>query len=284
MELQASASAVVSRETAPVALAAVVTAAVLPEFQMLRRSFELFHRERYRWFVRCDRAVEAALRGYPDTTCSVFAEELPERPDLESDAFRRIVTEKMQAMQAAWAAGDWEAVVFLDADLVVTAPVMGDVLRHRADLVLTPNHYPPSTQHLAKVHGQFNSGFVATRTRDFHGWWRDAFLADGSSWDQRCLNEASRHFAIGTLDPRANIGFWRSESLGVYEPIPPDCLFLHVHLFQPLRTQRQWIDKSFALHCLRFLRGSAVPEHQALYREVLARDPAGWYEASLRLG
>ena len=284
MELEANVSAVVPQKAAPVALAAVVTASVLPEFLLLRRSFELFHGQGYRWFVRCDRVSEAVLSRCPDTTCTVFTEEVPERPDMESEFFRRIVGEKMNAIQSAWTAGDWEVVAFLDADLVVTAPLIGALLAHRADVILTPNYYPPSTRHLAKVHGHFNSGFLATRTRDFHGWWRDAFVSDPSGWtDQGCLNEVSRHFAIGTLDERANVGFWRSENIGAYEPIPADCIFFHVHLFQPLRTQRQWIDKSFALHCMRFLRGSAVPEHQVLYRDVLARDEAGWYEASLRL-
>jgi hypothetical protein len=101
--------------------------------------------------------------------------------------------------------------------------------------------------------------------------------------DQWCLNGASQHFEVCQLSRLANIGFWRSESVVEYEAIDQGCLFLHVHMFQPLRTVRQWIDKKFALHCLEFLCASTNPEHRVLLGEILSRDCSGWYESSLRL-
>jgi hypothetical protein len=47
---------------------------------------------------------------------------------------------------------------------------------------------------------------------------------------------------------------------------------LDVHLFQPLRTQRQWIDRTFALHCLKFLRQNLVSEHNQFFSEALVKD------------
>jgi hypothetical protein len=60
-------------------------------------------------------------------------------------------------------------------------------------------------------------------------------------------------------------------------------MFLHVHLFQPLRTRREWVDKTFGLHCLLSLLGSRQPEHRAVLEEVLSRDGSKWYTASLAL-
>ena len=69
----------------------------------------------------------------------------------------------------------------------------------------------------------------------------------------------------------------------MYDEIPADAWFLHVHFYQPLVTMRQWVDKSFALHCVKFLSRRARPEHNLLLDRILAQDQHGWYEASLRL-
>jgi hypothetical protein len=97
------------------------------------------------------------------------------------------------------------------------------------------------------------------------------------------MNDAHKKFVVGTLSDRANIGFWRSTRIPEFDPITPDCEFLHAHLFQPLLTPRQWVDKAFALHCLKYLRQSQISEHSRLLQEALARDESRWYEASLRL-
>jgi hypothetical protein len=154
-----------------------------------------------------------------------------------------------------------------------------------AQVLLTPNYYPEGAQHLAAEDGYFNAGFVLTRTRRFHEWWRDAFTSQPWKFaDQACLNEAPDEFSVVTLGECANIGFWRSKGpvfRGVFKPIPEDCQFLHVHMFRPLSTSRKWIDKMFAVHCLSFLRASPVPEHQILHGEILSRDPSGSYKAAL---
>jgi hypothetical protein len=267
-----------------IALASVVTAAVLDEFKFLKFSFELFHGPNYRWFIRCDRASLEILSAYPNVVCHGFIDSVMERPDIESQEFRSIVGEKMNAMADAWKGGDWVGVVFLDADIIMTSQLMTTISAIRGDIALTPNYYPEANKHLASVHGYYNSGFVFTRNRHFHEWWQNAYKSQPWRWtDQACLNDVNGKFKVETLSYRANIGFWRSAKIPEYDLIPPGCEFLHVHLFQPLRTQRQWIDKAFALHCLKFLRQSIVTKHKRLFDEVLIRDESRWYEASLRL-
>jgi hypothetical protein len=267
-----------------IALTSVVTASVLEEFRFLKFSFELFHGDEYRWFVRCDLASLRALSTYRNVVCRSFADRIAERPDIESGEFRAIVSEKMNVMEDAWNSANWAGVIFFDADIIVTAPLMVSVSAVEGDLVLTPNYYPEKTKHLAVVHGHYNTGFVCTRNRFFHQWWQDAYLSQPQKWtDQGCMNDVHKKFIVGTLSDRANIGFWRSSRIPEFDMIPPDCEFLHAHLFQPLLTPRQWVDKAFALHCLKFLRQSHIPEHGRLLSEVLARDKSGWFKASLRL-
>jgi hypothetical protein len=267
-----------------VALTSIVTFAVLEEFKFLKFSFELFHGTDYQWFVRCDHASLEALLKYPNVICNVFGDRIDERPDNKSKEFWHIMGEKMNVMADAWKGGNWTGVMFLDSDIVMTAPLMATISGITEDLILTPNHYPEATKHLAPVCGYYNGGFVFARNRRFHEWWRDAYTSKPSPWaDQPCLNNADEKFSVATLSHRANIGFWRSASIPKYDPIPVDCEFLHVHLFQPLRTERQWIDKTFALHCLKFLRQALVPEHLQLFNEILSRDESRWYEATLRL-
>jgi hypothetical protein len=267
-----------------IALTSVVTASVLEEFKFLKFSFELFHGDEYQWFLRCDRASMQALSAYPNVVCESFTDVITKRPDIESIDYRNIVGEKMKALEAAWGSGDWASVLYFDSDIIITAPAIEVISAVGGDLVLTPNYYPESTKHLASLHGIYNGGFICTRNRRFHRWWRDAFISQPHRWtDQACLNDAPHQFTIGTLSERANIGFWRSANIPLYEPIPADCEFLHAHLFQPLVTIREWMDKTFSLHCLKFLRGSPIPEHRRLLSEALARDESRWYEASLRL-
>lgn len=266
------------------ALASVVTASVLEEFKFLKYSFDLFQEGEYQWFVRCDQVSLQALSGSPNIHCSKFTDRIDERPDIESKEFASIMLEKMKAMEAAWRGGDCNSVVYFDADIIITAPILPSVSAVDGDVVLSPNYYPEANKHLAAIHGSYNGGFVYTRTRRFHRWWQKRYKSRPSDWsDQVCLNDAPGEFNVGTLGEHANIGFWRSADIPQYDAIPPDCKFLHVHLFQPLRTTRQWIDKTFALHCMKFLRQGVVAEHHKIFSEVLIRDQSRWYEASLRL-
>jgi hypothetical protein len=194
------------------------------------------------------------------------------------------MSEKMNAMEEAWTSGNWTSVVYFDADIVITSAVLQSISAVEGDVVLTPNYYPEESKALAFEHGHYNGGFVYARARHFHRWWLDAFKSQPWKWgDQLCLNDGYLKFTVGTLSDRANIGFWRSASFPDYDVIPLDCEFLHVHMFQPLRTRRQWIDKTFALHCLKFLQQGYVPEHSRLFYEALNMDESRWYEASLRL-
>jgi hypothetical protein len=224
------------------------------------------------------------LSAYPNVVCEKFTDVIAKRPDIESRDYRNIVAEKMNALEAAWGSGDWMSVLYFDSDIIITAPVIGVISSVSGDLVLTPNYYPENLKHLASPHGIYNGGFIYTRNKRFHRWWKDAFISQPERWtDQACLNDAHHQFTIGTLSERANIGFWRSANIPQYDPIPTDCEFLHAHLFQPLVTNRDWMDKTFSLHCLKFLRESPIPEHRILLNEALVRDESRWYEASLRL-
>lgn len=266
------------------ALCSVVTAGLLEEFLLLKLSVELFHHREYQWFVRCDEASAEQLGSYSNIRCTIFRDHLANRPHLESKEFRTVVAEKMAVLEDAWTSHTWNSVAFLDADLILTAPFLESLHDRGSDLILTPNYYPVAKEYLIPIHGYYNSGFVVTRTQRFHNWWRGAFENNPSQFtDQWSLNSAEKHFTVCQLGPRANVGFWRSDTLGEYLPIDIDCLFLHVHMFQPLRTHRDWIDKSFALHCVKFLSTSPVSEHRSLLNEILSRDKYGWYKCSLEL-
>ena len=202
-----------------------------------------------------------------------------------SPLFLRIMAEKMQVIDEAWTAvGDGGGVAFLDADLVFTAPLLPMLRGLPGDLVLTPNYYPQGKDFLVARDGEFNTGFVFTRSRRFHHWWREAFDADPiKNNEQVCLNGAGEHFTVARLGEHANVGFWRSAQPPYYDEIPADCLFLHAHFYQPVANLRQWVDKSYAVHCLRFLMRSEGPGHQRLLERILAGDRHGWFEATLRM-
>jgi hypothetical protein len=268
-----------------IALTSVVTMSVLEEFKFLKFSFELFHGINYKWFVRCDYDSLQALSIYPNVVSKCSIDNIRDRPDIESAQFHSIMGEKMNAMADAWRSGSWAGVVFFDADIIITAPAMLSFSAVEGDVVLAPNyHHPQNKRHLDSEYGNYNGGFAFTRTRHFHEWWQAAYRSRPVGFaDQICLNDAHKKFTVGVLPERSNIGFWRAANAPEYGAIPADCDFLHVHLFQPLRTMRQWIDKTFALHCLNFLQNSPIKEHHVLFNEVLIRDKSRWYEACLRL-
>ena len=268
-----------------IGIATIVTEGFLDEFAILKYSFELFHGTSYRWFVRCDRSSLLALAAHGNVSCVAFTERQPDRPTVYSEPFRAIVAEKMNVMEEAWAGVDGcRGVVFLDADIIFTAPLMPVLRATPGEVVLTPNHYPQGREHLSPQHGEFNGGFAFTRSPAFASWWRDAYRADPSRHnEQGCLDHAHQQFSVNRLGPEMNIGFWRTPRMLAYSPIPADCVFLHTHLYLPLVTQRDWIDKSFAMHSMRFLAASDVPAHRQIFERILATDRYGWYDASLRL-
>jgi hypothetical protein len=267
------------------AIASIVTEPFLDEFAILKYSFELFHGTGSQWFVRCDRASFPRLSALRNVSCVVFTERRLERPETLSEPFKRIMAEKMRAMDDAWCAtGGRGSVLFLDADIIFTAPLLRTLDSIDGDVILVPNYYPESRRHLVHTHGEYNGGFALTRAPEFHRWWQRAYQANSSRYnEQGCLNDAHQQFAVGTLGENANIGFWRTQDPPLYQDIPADCLFLHVHLYQPIHSMREWIDKSFALHCVRFLMAGATREHRLLFHRILGTDRHGWLESSLAL-
>ena len=268
-----------------VSLACIVTISTLSEFLLLKESFELFHGASYAWYVSCDQRSSIILSRHANIVTSVFSEDdVPNRCEVGSPNFSNIAAQKMNSIELAWKAPETTAVVLFDADIIITSNVIGALYDLHSNVVLSPNFYPLGMEHAASIHGYFNGGFAFTQTPLFHEWWRQAFLRSTSFYaDQVVLNGLMADRGVKTLGANANIGFWRSRPGKPYETIPDVCQFIHVHLFQPLRTTRDWLDRRFALHALKFLRGSTIKEHNIIFESVLSKDTSGWYEASLQL-
>ena len=268
-----------------IALASVVTFPLFNEFCILKYSFELFHGNKFLWYIRCDQETKKLMRQWSNVRCTVFAAPST-RQAVGENEFQRVAAQKMNAIEDAWANKDIEAVAFLDADLIITTAFIEPVASSHVDLVLTSNHLPYRDQQLAPFHGYFNSGFILTKTPEFHKQWREAFISQ--PWllsDQVCLNDVVRKFKIRLLNSSANIGFWHSPGSWSFEflKIPADCQFLHVHLFNNLEAHRGWVDRTFALHCLLFMVSSPVTKHRKLYNRIMTLDKSGWFAASISL-
>jgi hypothetical protein len=268
-----------------VAMAAVVTTSMLNEFQLMKFSFELFHADIHQWFVRSDWASARALASCANVTCTVFTDQdFGERVHILAPHFRQIAQQKMYAISDAWSAAQWDAVVYVDADILFTQTFIEKLLNRQDDVQLAPNYFPTHSKYRDPKGGYFNSGFVLCRSKEFASYWLSHFALIGSSWsDQLSLNELPEHFRVGELEESANIGFWRSSDSSIFLPIPVDCMFLHVHLFQLMRTRREILDRAFGLHCVKFLAGSPNHKHTILFEEILRRDNIGWYRVSLNL-
>lgn len=265
---------------AEVCCAAVVTKGSLQEFRVLKATLEASHGRVYQWFVRCDEEAQEALCRQPEIRCQVFSKTQAARPELSSIEGHHIISQKMNAMEDAWREGPWEAVVFLDADLLVTKPFLDDLVSLPQEVVLSPHHFPPILRTRSLAFGRFNAGFVLTKTPAFHEWWREAFLGrPDRHLDQGCLDEAPKAFDTAELDERANVGWWRRTGMTQFAPIPADCLFLHVHLYQPVGNLNQFLLRNFALHCLEFLCNSGA--HECAVETILRLDSSGWYAGAV---
>jgi FkbM family methyltransferase len=305
----------------PIAISSVVTVGALEEYNLMRYSFELFHREPVMWYIRCDPQSEQALSRLPNTFCTASISDEDEKLAPEDRGFNTIVGQKMAAMGDAWADGKSNSVLFLDADLLFTAPLLPLLRQTAATVVLTPHHFAPERSALEESkYGKYNSGFVFSRTPEFHVWWLEAYISQPENFtDQQCLDDAGRDFSVECLPLSANVGSWRGPcgTVGIPEfEIPNDCLFLHCHFLQPgegperliqkrfaveyfefanlmngiagdgknIFTPRQIVQKAFALQCLAYLRTSPRPGHSLLLRRILEEDKLGIYQKSLTAG
>jgi hypothetical protein len=292
-------------------MAAVVTAGVLQEFELMKHSFELFHGKDCHWFIRCCSKAEQQLSGDPHVHCSVFTENFGRRFSDEEAGFNRVVEQKMLAVDDAWKSGLCDAVMFLDSDLLIISTFAQYLLKEDIEVALTPHHWHPTRLPDMQKFGFFNSGFIYTTNPQFHIWWRSAFLSQPHLYtDQQCLNDAPEKFRVTQLGEEANVSFWRCESgthaLTSYR-IPKDSWFVHVHFFQPDETSQQKISnifsrlfaqfttgkgtgfevfsfyqmlhKTFAFACLVYLKKSDDPRHQELYNLILQNDKLQIYSA-----
>ena len=271
--------------TSRTAISTVVANKTYKQFLLLKYSFELFHGTAYKWYVRCDQQSERLIRENVGSgvICSVVCECLDREAGLEN---RTLLQEKMNSIGDAWASGECEAVVYLDSDLVFTNKCIDSILLLDADLVLSPNYFPWKTQELAPYYGYFSSAFALTRTSLFHEQWRTMFVSQPWKYlDQGCLNEIAQQFSVKTLGPSANVGSWRSEGAErfAFGRLPSDCLFLRVPMFEMLTSPGDWINKMYALHCLRFLEATGRDDLRKIRNRILELDETHWYSASLKL-
>jgi hypothetical protein len=188
----------------------------------------------------------------------------------------------MEAIDDAWASSQWKAVLFADADLVVTAPFIDEIVGPDYDVALTPHYYPQRTNELSARYGYYNSGFMVARTPAFHKAWRAVFRGRPELFtDQGCLEEATRGFRIQTLDETFNVGVWRSNDSMPFEPLPDKCRFFHAHLFQPYATRREKLIKEFALFCLMDRTARDGREYTKLCQMIVGLDRSGWFASRL---
>jgi FkbM family methyltransferase len=301
-----------------VAIATVVTFGALKEFELLRYSFELFHPDGVKWFIRCDAQSEPVLRALPNTFCVHSLGETAKKLTPEDRSFDTVVAQKMAAMDDAWQSGACTMVIFMDADLVITGPLLSLLSQTAGDVLLTPHYFVAQRrQYEESRYGRFNSGFVAARNRVFHSWWLSAYHSQPEKFtDQQCLDDVDRHFQVALLPESANVGSWRgplgTEGLPEVD-IPADCMFLHVHFLQPgdkaetlaqkcfaveyfqysnllsgiqqrpgtVFSPREIVQKAFALRCLEFLKRGIRAEHRLIFEEILRRDDLKLYEKAL---
>jgi hypothetical protein len=267
-----------------VALATVVTQRALSEFLMLKRSLELFHGPDHQWFVRCDEATRASLAACPNVHCIVSADQCtaPDEP-LFKQGWRALMSEKMNAIDDAWNAGTWDAVLYLDSDIVVLAPFLDSALARGGQVVLTPHFRQGPGAEQISMADYYNGGFVLMREKRFTQWWRAAAAAERSHMaDQTCLGRAREAFDVRDMGDTANVGWWRGRSMWDTPRLPAGCLFCHVHLFQEPHLDFELSQKVFALNCVEFLTSSSVREHQLIAQDVFALDTSGYYDTLLR--
>ncbi len=268
-----------------VALSTVVTLPLLNEFHILKVSFELFHGYDYVWYVRCDRPSERILASYYNVVPTVFSESVPARVSPGDQSFNQVVQQKMRSINDAWGVHP-DAVVFLDTDLVITSEFLHRVVNMTKDLALTPNHHSENIIPFESFHGHFNSGFLLTKNNQFHKLWQEEFARyEWELSDQVSLNRIASRFDVLILDSSFNVGFWRSPRFWFFEfvELPADCQFFHVHLYQHVDRGRGWLERLFALHCLRYLKASDDSRHQTVLERILELDEMGWYRSSLAI-
>ena len=306
-----------SADKQEIGLVTVVRHDSLEEYELLRFSFELFHGTGHHWFLDCDAESVATLSSLPNTECRVFEEPRDQTSSKPHDS-KAVYLRKLQAIQDAWETGRFSAVLYLDTDLVFTAPTLDHVRKIEGDVLLTPHYFQsPRQEKDLGLWGKFNSGFVLMRNEAFHQWWKSEMLSRPEKFgDQQCLDDAAVHFKIGHLPETGNVGPWRSPTGTQSIPqarIPEGCWFLKVHMFQPSEPPVDLVQKAFvaeltrlsnavdgskrpvtspfredhllqrvyAIQCLQYLQESSIDKHQTLFLEILNRDRLAIYKSLL---
>ncbi len=218
-----------------VVVCSVATRAYLPRARTMVASF-LAHMPGARGYVLVvDPPADAPPTDEPFEVIALQALEQA-RPWIRGlrfqySAFELCSALKPHVLEAVLDRTDADAVVFLDSDIFVTAPL--DPLWRALDadaIVLTPHLlWPPrDASHPALRHllsrGVYNSGCIALRrsseARAFVDWWRERLRThciglprEGPSGDQKWIDLVPSFFPrVGILrDPGANVAHWNLE-------------------------------------------------------------------------
>ena len=238
------------------------------------------------WHVRCDRAARARLkRELPDTNAKAFVDAAPNFSSQWSTEFRSIVEQKMFAIRDAWKMPGARAVLFLDADLVFTGPLVPKLQRMQERLILTPHFWPEGFEWKADRYGFFNSGFVFTRDRSFWKWWLARFRKEPEAFtDQWCLNFVSEYTNPSLAPADWNVGYWRRRDAWDLPALPARMIFFHGHLFVPpnLMNSYECGQRDFALQLFEYLSSRGRRADRRLLKYIFEHSPNDYFQHALQ--
>src|SRR6185312_765676 len=145
-------------------LTALVTRDSLAEYELLRYSFELFHGSSHHWRLYCDSESSLKLSQVPNTDCRLLESlAIDFKPQ---DHPKANYLNKLAAIDDVWATNRFSTVIYLDTDIVFTAPVLDYLSSLDGDVLLTPHYFcSPRQQKDLELWGAYNNGFVVMRNR-----------------------------------------------------------------------------------------------------------------------
>lgn len=245
----------------------VISANYVPSVRVLAASFRRFHPEIPFCVVLV--AEEEICRAVAAEGIEVVRAEELEIPMLATwlERYNRlqIITALKPAILRYLLARGHDSVIYLDADILVTAslvPLLEQIASHA--LCLTPHLRPaPSSALREKIErslllaGMYNAGFVGISNREesrrFVGWWEERLRTHnrkdkkrGYHYDQRWLDLAPSFVSDTHLvrDQGCNVGHWRLPDITVtrygqtYRANDVPLRFFHFSGFDPLKPER----------------------------------------------
>src|ERR1043166_347829 len=139
-----------------IALAAVVTKDLLLEYRLFRASFRIHHGFEPLSVVHCDAITYDFFRGLPGTIAIPTVPRVDRPASQRSSEFRAIVRHKMLAITDAWRLLSPDAVAYIDADMVATAPFFKMFAAFLAPLTLSPHYWGGEVERRNRMYGFYN--------------------------------------------------------------------------------------------------------------------------------